>query len=379
MTRLLLNSGAALALLATLAGLVVPASDEHAAPKPAGGPHARAPVGAVLEVTQPDTQLAWVKDIERLAGDNPGRFSKNGDTWVDSRGEFTWDDDNEVYWRTVGADVLTRGRQDFVQFCASCHGLEGDGYGRSAQGLRPPPRSFQQSTFKFTKVPGEFLPNDDALLGLVKHGLDGTPMLPWAISDERLRDILFYVKSLSPEEEGWHDGTNVIGAVVFTPQDPLENPQDPWFGKKDEIIAEGRKAYAARQCWSCHPAYATAAQMNEMRGDPSGEYPADVTYSKLKRDSSFEVLGYKVAILAPDFTWHTLRYGKTPQEVFQTIAAGIGGAGMPTWGRPTADSPRGAVEEREIWAIAHYVRSLVDDYKDKPAKRAAFMSEVRGQ
>ena len=373
MTRLFLNSGAALALLAALAGLAAPGDEGEGAAAPApAGPFSHSPRTAMLEITQPDKQLAWVKDIERLAKDEPARFHKDGEHWVDTSREYEWDPENEVYWRHVSAATLTRGRQDFVQFCASCHGMEGDGYGRSAQGLRPPPRSFHQSTFKFTKVPGEFLPNDEALIALVHHGLDGTPMLKWAVSDERLEDILSYVKSLSGPGEGWHDETNEIGQVVYT-------PDDPWAGKEKEAIEEGRKAYHVRQCWSCHPAYVTPSQINAMRGaDATTTYRPDITYSVLKKDSSYEVQGYKVAILPPDFTWQTLRYGATPREVFQTIAAGIAGAGMPTWGRPTAESPKGSVDEQEIWAIAHYVRSLVDEYHGKPDKRAAFMASLRG-
>ncbi len=381
MTRLLLNSGAALALLAAVAGLAAPfdegAQDEHAAPARAGGPHERAPIRVPLEVAEADRLLAWVADIERRAAAEPGRFSRQGDVWVDARGEFTWDDDDEVYWQAVPADVLTRGRQDFVQFCSSCHGLQGDGYGRSAQGLRPPPRSFLQSTFKFTKVPGDFLPNDDALVALVQHGLDGTPMLPWDISEERLREIIQYIKSVSPPDEGWHDSTNEIGDVIFTPTDPVEDAQHAWFGKPQEAVAAGRKAYHVRQCWSCHPAYVPVAELNELRGvEATTAYDDQLTYSKLKKDSSFEVLGYRVAVPAPDFTWHTLRYSRDPRETFQTIAAGIAGAGMPTWGLVGG---RRAVEDEEIWAIAHYVRSLVDAYHGRTAERAAFMAGVRGK
>jgi len=377
MTRLLLNSGAALALLAAVAGLLAPgdeaAQDEHAAPaSPAAGPHARAPHAVPLTITQPDQLLAWVKDIERRAADEPDRFSQQDEVWVDARGEFTWDEENEVYWQAVPADLLTRGRQDFVQFCASCHGLQGDGYGRSAQGLRPPPRSFLRSTFKFTKVPGDFLPNDDALVALVQHGLDGTPMLPWAVSKERLREIVQYIKSLSPPEEGWHDGTNVIGNEIYT-------PDDPWAGREDEAVAEGEKAYHVNQCWSCHPAYVPVAELNSLRGvDAATTYDAKLTYGKLKTDSSYEVQGYAVAIPAPDFTWHTLRYSRDARETFQTIAAGIAGAGMPTWGR-TSPEGKGSVPDETIWAIAHYVRHLVDTYHGKTAERAAFMAGVRAE
>lgn len=379
MTRRIWNGGAALALLVCLAGLVGPGEGqegEHAqAPLEPLPPFARAPRTAVMTVDHADKQLAWEKDIERRAAAEPGRFSKDAaGHWADARGEYAWDKENEVYWLTVPADALTRGRQDFVQFCASCHGMEGDGYGRSAQALRPPPRNFQQSTFKFTKVPGEYLPNDDALIALLQHGLDGTPMFKWAVSSEmaRIHDILAYIKSLSPPDAGWHDGTNVIGDVVYT-------PPDPYAAKEAEGIAAGEKAYHARQCWGCHPSYLSAQKLNQVRGvDASTKYDATLSWSKLKKDSSYEVLGYKVAIMAPDFTWNTLRYSSNPRETFQTIAAGIAGAGMPTWGHMKADD-KGSVPDDEIWAIAHYVRHLVDTYKDKTAERAAFMAGVRGQ
>ncbi len=375
MTPSLLRPAMALLLLAGLAGPLSAclqhqgslSEDDHETVNPpveqAVGLFARAPLHVPLVITEPAKLVSPGEDfVETLAAAHPERFRKDGEHWADATGEFTWDDDEEIYWQLVPADVLTRGRQDFVQFCSSCHGLEGDGYGRSAQHLRPPPRSFKQSSFKFTKVPSDKLPNDDALVTLVRHGLGGTPMYPWAVSEERLRDIVQYIKSLSPEEEGWRDAVNEIGAVV-------ETGADPWEGKEAQGIAAGEIAYHRNQCYGCHPAYVTAAKLNEIRGvDKTTTYAADVTYPKLKKDSSYEVLGYKVAILAPDFTWQTLRYSGNPLEAYQTIAAGIGGAGMPTW--------KGAMPDEDLWAIAHYVRHLTDTYKDKPA-RAAFMAALR--
>lgn len=370
MMRPLLSRAALALALAAPPAAAGEAGTDKAPPAPPTGPFARAPHAVPLVVTEGARLLAWEEDIARLAAATPGRFREEDGHWVDLRGEFTWDDEEEVYWQQVGADVLTRGRQDFVQFCASCHGLEGDGYGRSAQGLRPPPRSFLQSSFKFTKVPGEFLPNDAALVKLVQHGLDGTPMLPWDVSAQRLHDIVQYIKSLSPEESGWRDPANEIGAEIHT-------PDDPWVGREREAVAAGKAAYHKRQCWSCHPAYVGPAELNALRGVEAGtKYDASLTWSKLKKDSAYEVQGYRVAIISPDFTWHTLRYGRDVREVFQTIAAGIGGAGMPTWGR-TGPDEKGAVPDEEIWAIAHYVRSLVDAYRNNPAERAAFMASIR--
>lgn len=340
---------------------------EHA--PPTADPHLRAPRHVPLDITEAVKVVSPGEVfVEALASANPGRFQQADGHWVDARGEYVWDDDEEIYWQWLQPDQLTRGRRDFVQFCSSCHGLDGDGYGRSAQHLRPPPRSFHQSTFKFTKVPSAFLPNDDALIRLVRHGLDGTPMLPWDVSEERLRDVVQYIKTLSPEDSGWRDATNEIGEVVAT-------TPDPWIGKEQEAIDAGRVSYHKNQCWSCHPGYATPAEINAMRGaPPDTTYGADLTYSKLKRDSSFTVQGYQVAIPAPDFTWNTIRYGRDAMEVFQTIAAGIGGAGMPTWG--IVGEQKGAVPDEEIWALAHYVRWLIDTYKDRP-EREAFMAGLR--
>jgi len=365
-----LRPAAALLLVAGLTGSLqaVQHAEEgghgQAAAPVATSPFARPPLHVPMVITEPARLVSPGEEyVDALAEKDVGRFRKDGEHWVDSRGEFTWDDDEEIYWQTVPADVLTRGRQDFVQFCSSCHGLDGDGYGRSAQHLRPPPRSFLQSTFKFTKVPSDKLPNDASLIKLVKHGLDGTPMYPWAISEERLGNIVQYIKSLSPEDTGWRDPANEIGDIV-------ETGADPWAGKPPaEAFAAGELAYHKNQCYSCHPAYVTPERLNELRGvDAKTTYGADLTFPKLKKDSSYEVQGYHVAILPPDFTWNTMRYSRDPLETYQTIAAGIGGAGMPTW--------KGAMPDQDIWAIAHYVRHLTDTWKDKPG-RAAFMAGLR--
>lgn len=299
-----------------------------------------------------------------LDGVGEGDFESG---WIDSQGEYEFrydeEEDEFAYWKLLSADLLSRGRQDFVQFCASCHGFDGNGYGRSAQFLRPPPRNFEQSTFKFTKVIGEYLPSDKALAALVKRGLDGTPMLPWDLSDTQLDEILQYIKSLSPEGQGWRDVYSEIADVVDIGTDPYAN--DSAAG-----IADGGEIYHRIGCYNCHPGYATPADINTMLGKEAGTaYRADLTYPKSTTSSVFEVMGHKVKILPPDFTFNTMRSGADVEEVALTIAAGIGGAGMPQW--------KGGITDEEIWAIGHYIRDLVDRYKDQHAARAAFMAHLR--
>jgi len=348
-------------------------------------PHARAP-GQLDDLII--TEDAWVRargeewfearaaagETRFTASDQAAEITEDGvgigefeAGWLDSEGEYEFRYDEEEdefgYWQFLSADLLTRGRLDFVQFCASCHGFNGDGYGRSAQHLRPPPRNFQQSTFKFTKVISEYLPSDESLAALVKRGLDGTAMLPWAVSDTQLHEIIQYIKTLSPEGTGWRDVYAEISDEVEIGEDPYAN--DPAAG-----IENGLVVYHRISCYSCHPGYATPADINAMlEKDPATMYRADLTYPKATTSSAYDVMGHLVKILPPDFTFNTMRSGATVEDVALTIAAGIGGAGMPQW--------KGGIPDDQIWALGHYIRDLVDRFKDKPAERAAFMAGLR--
>ncbi len=75
------------------------------------------------------------------------------------------------------------------------------------------------------------------------------------------------------------------------------------------------------------------------------EFRADL-YAPVAKDSDF---GFK--ILPPDFTFTPLRAGDALADIYRSIAAGIGGTAMPTW--------KNVLPESDLWALAHYVRSLV--------------------
>ena len=72
----------------------------------------------------------------------------------------------------------------------------------------------------------------------------------------------------------------------------------------------------------------------------------DDLYAPVAKDSDF---GFK--ILPPDFTFTPLRSGETLPDIYRSIAAGIGGTAMPTW--------KNVLPEADLWALAHYVASLV--------------------
>lgn len=348
--------------------------DEHGEVAKPEAPHMRAPTNVPLTISVGSWLLApeaeWFKAQKEL---QPGRFTLDtnigeGDGgWVDSTGVFRYIYDEEediwAYWSWASPQQLTRGRQDYVQFCSSCHGLDGDGYGRSGQWLRPSPRDFHQANFKFTKVI-KALPSDAALMRLIKRGLDGTPMLPWALSDEQLTDIIQYIKSLSREGEGWRNPFTSVGDVV-------ESGKDPWteLGQENFAIEAGKKLYhGTANCASCHPGYVNPNDLPDLIGDPD-VVARKSYYLPVLKESDYVVQGYGVKILPPDFTFHTVRAGITTKDLFETIASGIKGTAMPQW--------KGALNDKQLWALAHYVESLISEYKGKPAKRAGFMKGLR--
>lgn len=265
--------------------------------------------------------------------------------------------------QVVDAATLNAGREAFMLYCFACHGESGRGDGPSSPGLRPPPRDFTQGVFKFGGVKTGELPTDEALLKTIRQGLHGTPMLPWDTLDVERRAIVQYLKTLSPR---WQKEK---------PGQAIDVTADPWNGKEPAAIAieEGRIVYhAIAQCKGCHPAYATKQEMADMNikvGLPAPtEFPKDADlYRPTLRESQYQVGETKIQILPIDFLVHPVKSARVGpagvrlEDLYRTIAAGIGGTAMPVW--------KGALPEDKLWALVHYVKSLVD-MRNTPAASA---------
>jgi mono/diheme cytochrome c family protein len=245
--------------------------------------------------------------------------------------------------KLVSADVLTEGRLAYTQYCRACHGDAGDGKGPAARGLRPPPRDFTTGTFKFAAVPGGSLPHDEDLERIVRDGLHGTAMLAWdGIPEEKVHQIVQYLKTFSPR---WKEEE---------PGERVEVTPDPWRGREAEAVLRGRKVYhGLAQCLSCHPAYARkeeiAAMAKELTGNETSDFRDDLHGAALTESE------FGVKLLPPDFLRSELRSvrpGHRKEDLYRVIAAGVGGTAMPTW--------KGSLPEEEIWAIVHFVDSLVE-------------------
>jgi mono/diheme cytochrome c family protein len=252
--------------------------------------------------------------------------------------------------RSVTVAMLDHGREVYTHYCRPCHGDEGDGKGTAASGLQPPPRDLRLGVYKFGAVAAGQLPTDADLTRIIRGGLHGTAMQAWEVPAAELDDLIQYVKSFAPR---WRNET---------PGDPIVASPDPWTGGQESAGIERGKAvyHGLAQCAvACHPAYATKPEIyaytKQLTKLEVREFRADL-YDSVAKESD-----YGVKLLPPDFTFTPPRSGETVGDIYRSIASGIGGTAMPTW--------KNVLPEPDLWAVAHYVRSLVE-LRDTPAALA---------
>jgi mono/diheme cytochrome c family protein len=242
--------------------------------------------------------------------------------------------------RTVTVGALERGRAVYAGYCRPCHGDQGDGKGTSAPGLQPPPRDLRLGVYKFAAVATGQLPTDADFERIIRGGLHGTAMQAWDVPPAQLDDLIQYVKSFSPR---WRTETS---------GDPITPTPDPWAGREASGVERGKRVYhGLAQCAvACHPAYVTKEDIYRFTKELTSMSVSDFRvgyYDPVAKDSDY---GFK--ILPTDFTFSPLRAGDAVPDIYRTIASGIGGTAMPTW--------KNVLPETDLWALAHYVRSLVE-------------------
>ena len=268
---------------------------------------------------------------------------------------------NEAYFKesktfaggkVVSAETLNRGRLTYIEYCVQCHGEKGDGAGVSSAGSYPPPRNFTTGIFKFANVVYGEIPHDEDLHRIIKHGLNGTAMLPWDISEKRLDDVVQYIKTFAPQV--WEGNDKALGTKIEVPADP--------YGQERlaEAIERGKRVYhITAACTQCHRGYETKADISaynkELNNEAIKMADFDINlYNVKKQESEF---GYQV--IPPDFTFHPLRSITDLNSIVVRLMYGVNGSGMPGWKDVVADD--------DLWALAYYVQSL-REIKGTPAR-----------
>jgi mono/diheme cytochrome c family protein len=246
---------------------------------------------------------------------------------------------------SVPAATLNLGHDTYQLYCRACHGVNGDGRGPASSGLHPAPRDFRRGVFKFGRVRAGELPTDADLRRTIRGGLAGTAMLPWDLDDEALNAVIQYIKTFS---EVWRDADS--------PQDePIVLPEDPWGeSQRAKAIAAGQELYhGLAQCNTCHPSYVPYEEIRRARRAATGLEPEDLGPAFYRpRDHADQYVDPRLRVPPPDFTWQPMRAARDLEQLYLTIAAGIGGTAMPTWDD--------ALSARQLWALTHYVQSLIE-------------------
>ncbi len=213
------------------------------------------------------------------------------------------------------------GAQIYDRWCAGCHGVEGDGNGPAAAWMLPRPRDFTGATYQIRTTESGALPTDEDILRVIDEGMPGTSMPGWeeVLSRRERRALVEYVKSFSPffEDE--------------TPE-PLEFGRAP--RASDEVLAQGREAYETAECVRCH-------------GDAGrGDGPSART---LEDD-------WDQPVRAVDLTrnW-AFDGGGSVEDIYRRLRTGLDGTPMPS---QVELLQAGVLSEEDLWALAHYVRSL---------------------
>ncbi len=271
---------------------------------------------------------------------------------------------------TVSGAELNRGYQSYMRYCYACHGEKGDGKGPASYSLRPPPRDFTKGVFKFARMrSSDDFPNDADLVRIVKGGLHGTAMLPWDIQDEELLRVLQFIKSFAPlseDGEQTHTGSRWERIKKKTGKpypvlDEWEPEADPWAGKEEEAIAKGKLLYHFRaECVNCHPGYDTQENLYKLSVEAAKKDPNTFSVAKGFRDDFYHSQPkkseeYGVQIMPPDFTMDFVRSAHPEsriRDLYRILGFGVYPI-MPAW--------KGAgLSDSDIYAIAHYVNSLIE-------------------
>lgn len=256
---------------------------------------------------------------------------------------------------------LQQGRLVYLEQCAACHGVTGDGKGSEAPYLDPPPRDYRAGKFKFGSTPRGTKPRHEDLVRIVRRGAKGTsmPSFRW-MPDNEMQAVVDYVIMLSSRGEVElglaRESENSIDEAVDFPADVVgqyvTRVEGDWKSAADKVVLpltpatrfspesleRGARAFVELSCFKCHGK------------DGRGNKTADVGKDDWGR------IAY-----AADLTTGTLHGGRRPIDIYRRIYSGINGTPMPAFNQP--DAAKGETElqrSEKIWDLVHFITSIVE-------------------
>ncbi len=223
----------------------------------------------------------------------------------------------EAPWRDGAPDrsTIESGKRLYRRKCVFCHGTNGEGDGSVSRYVFPRPRDLSMGLYKIRSTPTGGLPTDEDLFNTLSRGLPGTTMPAWRnLSALQRWQLVSYTKTFTDQFED--DGALELQPITIGTRKP------PY----PESVATGQRLFIEAQCWDCHG----------MKG--RGDGPSS--------HALVDDWGYRIvpADLTVSGNW---RGGYRPEDVYRSIAVGIGGTPMPSFGD--------ALTEDQLWDLVNYL------------------------
>jgi mono/diheme cytochrome c family protein len=188
-------------------------------------------------------------------------------------------------------NLVQRGREVYVKYCAGCHGDNGLGDGPAAVRLITQPRDFTSGVYKFRSTDSGSLPLELDLYRTITRGLSGVSMPGFPLMPHRDKlAVIEYIKRLYPDWEA-EAGRRILVPIPRAPADV----------DSARRIERGRVVYVAMQCTQCHG--------TDGRG--SGATQTEYVDAWGKPQKPF------------DFTRGSLKGGNTPEDIYRTFHTGL--------------------------------------------------------
>jgi caa(3)-type oxidase subunit IV len=185
--------------------------------------------------------------------------------------------------RVATPQLIEKGKAAFQINCVSCHGPNGKGDGIAATGMKPPPRNFTTTDWKYGRSPTR-------VFATITNGVKGTSMAAWShLTVEERYALAHYVRSLSPgapddtpadlKAAGLSEGGTAKAEKpkqeipIEVAMELMEVPDQVVVPAEQEINA-GSKGAAIyhRACMNCHGINGTGAEVSALGLNPTVRY-----------------------------------------------------------------------------------------------------------
>lgn len=215
----------------------------------------------------------------------------------------------------------------YLQRCAACHGVDGNGKGRAARFLNPRPRNLRTDKYRLvSSLNGIPAPQD--IQRVIQRGIPGTAMPPFPDATEyQLQQLAKQVQQFQQEgirrqliaelqrddERAEHDELARMVALLTTPSQVASIPSiNPGTA---QTINRGREMYLALGCRHCHGSDGSGASgipLFDDQGQPVT--PRDLTRDPMKGGPEAESLFLRIRLGMPG-TPHPAACGLENEEL----------------------------------------------------------------